>query len=130
MKRSSHRLLCLLLTALLFAGCSVEPGKQWAAKKRQRAAGKKAQEPVRVVDTRSPGEILFDDHCRTCHTVRKKGGTLGPDLSVIGRSHDAAYFERMIRDPGKIFAGTVMPPFDALSVGEVDALVDYLLTLK
>ena len=126
MKQSLQRIVSIVLLAMLVFACSGPEGKQWAAKKRARAAKQRALELASI----PPGEPLFADSCLRCHTLRGKGGAVGPDLSRIGARGNRAYIEQVIRNPSKVFPGTVMPAFDNLSLEQVNSLVDYLLSLK
>ena len=76
------------------------------------------------------GEPLFNERCRQCHMVQQKGGAVGPDLSHVGSKRDRRFLEQVIREPSKLYPGTVMPPYDTFSNKQVDSLVDYLRGLK
>lgn len=76
------------------------------------------------------GEALFKERCLECHAVGGKGGSVGPEFPREGSKRDRAFLEQAIREPSKLFPGTVMPPFDTLSNKQVDSLVDYLASLK
>lgn len=76
------------------------------------------------------GEELFNERCRDCHIVKDKGGVVGPELTRVGSKRDRAFLERVIREPGKVYPGTAMPPYDTFSKKQVDSLVDYLGGLK
>lgn len=69
------------------------------------------------------GETLFaDSGCQHCHTIRKNGGTKGPDLSGVGHSLNKAQIRTQI-----LQGGHEMPAFaDILKESEVDDLVAYL----
>src|SRR4029077_7652644 len=46
------------------------------------------------------GERLFASNgCSTCHTVKMKGGRLGPDLTQIGARRNAAYLREALVAP-------------------------------
>jgi putative heme-binding domain-containing protein len=47
------------------------------------------------------GKLVFDGKggCRTCHTVGSDGGSLGPDLSDVGRRRDLTYLEESLLKP-------------------------------
>ena len=130
MKQRLPRLLLLVALAMLLAACSDQPGKQWAAKKRARAALKEQPLPAKELVIPPRGDLIFAENCLKCHTVGGKGSTVGPDLSKIGSRRSGEYLEQVIREPSAVFPGTVMPAAENLSVEQVEALVDYLLTLK
>ncbi|WP_026840809.1 c-type cytochrome [Citrifermentans bremense] len=117
MNRNLH-LIQFLLLALLASSCS--KGEQ------QPPEGRKSIPfPEELT-----GEPLFNERCLTCHKVGEKGGTVGPDLSLVGAKRDARFLKQVIREPSKVFPGTVMPAFDSFSEKQVDSLADYLSTLK
>jgi L-cysteine S-thiosulfotransferase len=76
------------------------------------------------------GEAIFIERCRDCHRVHEKGGVVGPDLSNVGAKRDSQYLAQVIRQPSKIYPGTVMPPYDTLPAEQIRLLVDYLISLK
>jgi L-cysteine S-thiosulfotransferase len=119
MKQSLRRIVPIILLALLVAACSRREEKQ-------AAAGKHALQPANDLT----GEALFNERCRDCHKVHEKGGVVGPDLSKIGSKRSRTYLEQVIREPSKIFPGTVMPPYGTFSFKQINSLVDYLGTLK
>jgi len=45
--------------------------------------------------------------CAACHVVRGQGGSLGPDLTDVGRRRGAAHLEQSLLDPDvEVFKGT------------------------
>lgn len=108
----------LLLLALAFPACSPTEEPPPAAAKKSLFQ----EEPT--------GEALFDERCRQCHMVQQKGGVVGPDLSQVGKRRDRLFLEQVIREPSKLYPGTVMPPYDTFSRKQVDSLVDYLSGLR
>jgi putative heme-binding domain-containing protein len=51
-------------------------------------------------------------HCATCHTIAGEGGSLGPDLSVVGRSRGLAYLMASLLTP----EAEVAVPYRAVQV--------------
>jgi putative heme-binding domain-containing protein len=47
------------------------------------------------------GKLVFEGKgaCITCHSVKGEGGTLGPDLSDVGRRRDLRYIQESLVDP-------------------------------
>ncbi len=82
--------------------------------------------------TLSKGSELFSFHgCSGCHSVNNSGGTVGPDLSNEGmKGRDRKWLKDQIRNPKSHFPGSVMPAFTTLGGDEVNALVDYLMSLN
>jgi ubiquinol-cytochrome c reductase cytochrome b subunit len=74
---------------------------------------------------------VYARYCIGCHVMNGEGGTDGPELSTIGRKHDAAFMKRLIADPEALNPDAEMPSFDSrLSAAELDAIASYLASLK
>lgn len=114
------RLAALLLLLLACAAC----------KKGEEAPPAARQESQQEFRQELTGEALFNERCRDCHAVGDKGGAVGPALTHVGSERDRAFLERVIREPGKVYPGTVMPPYGTFSKKQIDSLVDYLRGLK
>ncbi|HBA88745.1 MAG TPA: cytochrome C [Geobacter sp.] len=117
MTASLSRTISILLIAILLGACSKSEAPA--------PAPRKAGFPEELT-----GEPLFAQRCLECHMVHGKGGRVGPDLSLVGGKRNRAFLEQVIREPSKVYPGTVMPPNDTLSTKQVDSLVDYLGSLK
>jgi cytochrome c oxidase cbb3-type subunit III len=52
-------------------------------------------------------EVYQANGCSTCHSINGVGGTVGPQLTVIGRERAPSYLHSFLLDPGK------NPPSDA-----------------
>jgi mono/diheme cytochrome c family protein len=86
----------------------------------------------------NPQEIIKASACLACHKIGTEGGAIGPDLSHIGATRDAAYIRRAILNPtAEIAKGfeamkDIMPKTfgQQLTAGQLEAVVDYLLGLK
>ena len=91
-----------------------------------------------------PGKQLFKkEECILCHTVNKKGGTMGPNLSDIGKIRSYSWIRRQIRNPklnfftpnsfvifhGKIYK-SIMPANKKISANNLNKLAGYLKSLK
>jgi len=63
--------------------------------------------------------------CLTCHKIGENGGTLGPDLTDIGSKLPAAGIRRTLLNPSGI-----MPPYSELPEEKLDAIVEYLASLR
>lgn len=94
------------------------------------------QNPV-VVDENSLGAQVFTDKsCIQCHAITPGGKSMGPNLNnfadrstVFGiRPNEAEWIAKWIKDPLKEKPGSQMPQIP-MSDEELDALVDYLLSL-
>ncbi|WP_433966353.1 c-type cytochrome [Tunturiibacter gelidiferens] len=69
------------------------------------------------------GAALFvENGCQHCHTIRKVGGTKGPDLSGVGLTLNKTQIHKQISE-----GGHQMPSFaNILKTSEVDDLVAFL----
>lgn len=68
--------------------------------------------------------------CSACHVLKGTGSAAGPDLTRVGAKRDAEWLKRFLKDPAAVRPGSVMPPYDGLPEGELDALARYLAALK
>jgi cytochrome c len=85
-----------------------------------------------------PGQILFNNACRTCHTLREGDNRLGPNLhAIVGRKAgslsgynyssalkqadlvwDKATLDRFIANPDQVAPGNNMKPYAGLTSAE------------
>lgn len=91
-----------------------------------------------------PGMLMFNNACRTCHTIREGDNRLGPNLyGIIGRKSGAVsgYYsysmsmrnadiiwdeknlEQFIANPEAIVSGNNMKPFSGLASPEIRAKI-------
>jgi cytochrome c oxidase cbb3-type subunit III len=67
------------------------------------------------------GKAVYEANgCATCHTIGTQGGSVGPQLTAIGRSRAPKYLHDFLLDPGK------SPPSD-MTLPERAANTGYLL---
>jgi len=70
------------------------------------------------------GEALMRSYeCTTCHLFRGKGddnGAGGPELTKVGKEHDAAWFELYLLDPKKMKPDVEMPSAKDLGMSDAD----------
>ena len=104
-----------------------------------------AQDPP--ADASEAGQILFNNACRTCHTMTEGDNRLGPHLhGVIGRQAgslpgyaysaamtgsgivwDAANLDRFIENPEAVVPGNNMKPYTGIAAPEERAkLIEFL----
>jgi len=87
------------------------------------------------------GVALFGEHCASCHTVRgtPAAGERGPDLThfasriSVGAGilpNDTASVARWVASGQHVKPGNLMPEFDALDAGGLEAVVAYLGSLR
>ena len=75
--------------------------------------------------------MTYASTCVVCHRISGEGGTVGPDLSTVGRRRDAAGIREVIEDASAVFGEASMPRFkDKLTGAQIDALAEYLASRK
>jgi ubiquinol-cytochrome c reductase cytochrome b subunit len=75
----------------------------------------------------------YAEHCVMCHRVSGDGGTVGPDLSLVGTRRDEAFIRAMIEDPVAATGDkeSLMPDFESqLSREQITALARYLASRR
>lgn len=77
----------------------------------------------------SQGERLYRDmNCAYCHSIRGKGGLVGPELDkVVGKETDE-WLEKHFRDPRSVTPGSRMPRLNLLD-DEIRALTAYMRSI-
>lgn len=74
---------------------------------------------------------VFARYCIGCHTLDEDGGKDGPDLTHVGRTHDAPALRRWIADPESVDVAAEMPAFGSrLTPEQLDAIAGYLAGRK
>src|ERR1051325_9246552 len=94
-----------------------------------------------------PGQIIFNNACRTCHTVKEGDNRLGPSLArVVGRkagslegyqysdamkksgvTWDEATLDRFIENPEAVVHGNNMKPYAGMTAAnDRAAIIAYL----
>jgi mono/diheme cytochrome c family protein len=76
------------------------------------------------------GYAMIREGCRNCHTINGVGKDTGPNLAGIGAKHDKKWLIDHFVNPQAFVKDSVMPPFKDLPKEELEAMADYLLTLK
>jgi mono/diheme cytochrome c family protein len=73
----------------------------------------------------------YAEVCVACHRMSGEGGTVGPDLTYVGRRRDEDTLRKLIEDPLTAYPDSEMPPFkDTLSADQISALARYLASRK
>src|SRR4051812_14743854 len=86
-------------------------------------------------------QVLYDQHCAKCHARAGQphgpdiGGSVGPDISKVGKERDAKWLADYIRDPKSIKPGAqgarLMPAFGGtLTDAQIQSLAEYLAAQK
>lgn len=76
------------------------------------------------------GEQIFKQKCAMCHSVKGKGGAIGPDLTKIAARLKEGDLKAQLENPKKKNPSSSMPSFKTLPKADMDALLGYLKTLK
>lgn len=91
-------------------------------------------EPVlaAMLKTKSEGSAAYQrNNCVSCHMIGGVGGTSGPDLTRIGsRKPDAKWHMQHFVDPESVVKDSAMPDYKDLPREELEALTNYMLSLK
>lgn len=76
------------------------------------------------------GELVADLKCLVCHTIRGRGGSVGPDLTREGSRVRPEWLRRFLDRPNaiRIFLAERMPRF-RLTRDEIDVLAGYIETV-
>lgn len=75
-------------------------------------------------------ELFFSSNCYGCHRIEGlSDGTIGPDLSDVGKKWKLDYLWGRIADPKSILATSIMPKFN-LKEEDIKALVVFLKSRK
>jgi len=75
-------------------------------------------EPDTDIGDAEAGREVFEARCTRCHRVGGEGGSLGPELSLIGRVRTREALLRAIREPGVAAARGFRPVTLTTSEGE------------
>jgi cytochrome c553 len=76
-------------------------------------------------------QLVEQNKCRDCHTIKGKGGASAPNLTTVGSRRSREYIYQQIKDPESHNPNTAMPSFgDRLSEQDLDSLADYFAGLK
>ncbi len=85
-------------TPMPFTFLSLSDPTIWQTAAYVRSLGRAEREPIKGNSQR--GAVLYEGNkCSECHTVRGKGGILGPDLSLIGLQRGPASLRQSLVDP-------------------------------
>jgi nitric oxide reductase subunit C len=90
-------------------------------------------EPVlaSMMRARSKGvEVFADNGCSACHMIGGVGGTSGPPLDRVGAQHDRQWHIEHLKDPQSVVPNSAMPSYGHLGQEDIDALADYMMSLK
>jgi quinol-cytochrome oxidoreductase complex cytochrome b subunit len=76
------------------------------------------------------GQKLFTQNCDDCHSIGGKGGNAGPALDGVANRHDFDWQIAHINEPRSKVPSSTMPAFSSLGQGSIQAIAEYLETLR
>jgi len=84
--------------------------------------------PAHIDETVKLAALTYAETCVKCHRISGEGGTLGPDLTLVGRRRPEKEIHAFIEDPESMMGEpSVMPAFGTiLKTEQIDALAKYL----
>lgn len=81
-------------------------------------------------DSAIQGAIVYQaNQCDMCHTLNGEGAKIGPAINGLRARHDRAWVLGHFMDPDKYSPGTGMPPFDFLSMDDLNSLTNYVMSI-
>ena len=88
--------------------------------------------PQQIDATTKAAAQVYAETCVVCHRISGEGGTVGPDLTAVGRRRTEKEIHSFIEDPEAMMGEpSVMPAFDTrLKPEQIDALAKYLAARK
>jgi mono/diheme cytochrome c family protein len=75
-------------------------------------------------------QIFQNGRCKECHTIKGKGGAVGPNLTFVGSRRSREYILEQIKNPKSHNPDSNMPSFSNLPAQDINDLADYLSGLK
>ena len=78
------------------------------------------------------GFVMVREQCRNCHVINGKGNKEGggPELKGVAAKHDKKWLIDHFVDPQAFVKDSLMPKYGTLPKAELEAMADYLMTLK
>jgi ubiquinol-cytochrome c reductase cytochrome b subunit len=87
--------------------------------------------PPAVSDEVQLAATTFANICVVCHKMSGEGGSVGPDLTHIGRRRSADEIRNVIEDASLVYGESTMPTFKTrLTAEQIGALAAYLAARK
>ena len=74
-------------------------------------------------------DVVQTYQCVTCHTVAEGGGTVGPNLNLVGLRRSESWLRKWLSDPQKVKPGTRMPTFE-FTPEQLEQAVGHLTKMK
>lgn len=73
-------------------------------------------------------QVYVDKQCSKCHMIGDEGAKVGPNLTRVGFTRDAAWLRQFLKDPKSVNPRSKMTPFEGTEP-ELDALAAFLASL-
>ncbi len=77
-------------------------------------------------------KAIYEKSCKSCHSIAGEGGKMkdmGGKLDGVGAKRDAAWLKAYFSNPKSQIPNAKMPKV-ALNDAQLQAVIDYMLTLK
>ena len=89
-----------------------------------------AAAPLAAAGDKVKGEKVYkDSKCSVCHKIGTVGMKMGPELTKVGATRDAAWLAKYLPDPKASNPKNKMPAVKAKGA-DLDDLIAYLVSLK
>lgn len=89
-----------------------------------------AAAPLAASGDKVKGEKVYKDaKCSVCHKIGTVGGKMGPELTKVGATRDAAWLAKYLVNPKGENPKNKMPAVKAKGA-DLDDLIAYLVSLK
>jgi cytochrome c2 len=86
--------------------------------------------PLLAAGDKVKGERVYKDaKCSVCHKIGTVGGKMGPEITKVGATRDAAWLAKYLVNPKGDNPKNKMPPVKVKGA-DLDDLIAYLLSLK
>jgi ubiquinol-cytochrome c reductase cytochrome b subunit len=92
---TAQRMLYSAAFLLMATGVAALTGLGFADRPRET----KASTALMPAEVEATAKEVWDSVCFACHKMGAEGGSVGPDLSHVGRRHDEALLKTIIEDP-------------------------------
>jgi len=80
-------------------------------------------------DKTKGAKVYTDAKCSVCHKLGATGGKMGPDLTKVGGTRDAAWLAKFLVNPKGVDPKNKMPAVKVKGE-DLDNLIAYLVSLK
>jgi mono/diheme cytochrome c family protein len=89
-----------------------------------------AASPAFAADVARGQELSKSLGCKGCHKIEGSGGNLGPALDGVGKRMKAEQLRKQLVEPKSLNPKSIMPAQTKLPAADLQALIDYMQSLK